>query len=134
MADMVSEMKAFYDHYIDSFNRGDGPGANACYAFPWNLMSQGKVFNMTSEDSGKEVFGDFYEQVQSRGWARTEIDAVDAYPAGDNCGLLHVLYRRLREDGSLIEAGKVAYMVERSNGRWRFVNVVDTFDGQNHLV
>jgi hypothetical protein len=133
MSDMVSELKAFYDHYIESFNSGDEAAANACYAYPWNLVMNNEVIPMTSAESGKKVFTGLYDRLRPLGWTATEIDKVDAYPAGENAGLLRVDYRRMKDDGSVLETGRVCYMTERTNGQWHIVGCVDSFAGQNHL-
>jgi hypothetical protein len=130
MSDAASEMKAFYDHYIERFNSGDEAGANACYAYPWNLVTDSKVIAMASPDSGKGLFTALYDRLRPLGWTATEIDKVDAYPAGTNGGLLRVDYRRVRGDGSVIETGRACYMVERTDGRWHFVGCVDSFVGE----
>jgi hypothetical protein len=132
MTDAVAEMKAFYDHYIESFNSGDEAAANDCYRYPWNLVMNSEVIPMTSAENGKGMFQALYDRLRPLGWTATEIDTVDAYPAGANAGLLKVDYRRMRGDGSVIETGKVCYMVEKTDS-WHIVGCVDSFAGQNHL-
>ena len=131
--DIVAELKAFYDHYIVSFNSGQEAVANACYSYPWNLVMNSEVIPMTSADSGKGMFEALYNRIVPLGWTATEVDKVDAFPAGANSGLLRVDYRRVRGDGSVIERGRCCYMVERTDGRWHFTGCIDSFTGENHL-
>lgn len=132
-AEVAAAMKAFYEHYILSFNSGDEAAANACYAYPWNLLTDSKVIPMTSPDSGKAMLDALYQRLRPLGWVATEIAHVEAHPAGAHGGLLKVDYRRVRADGSAIETGRCCYMTERIDGRWYFTGVVDRFDGQNRL-
>ncbi len=131
--DAIAEMKAFYAHYIESFNTGDEAAANACYSYPWNLVLNSEVIPMTSRDSGKGMFQALYDRIQPLGWTATEVDHVEAHPAGDKSGLLKVDYRRVRGDGSVIEYGRCCYMVEKTDGAWHFTGCVDSFTGENHL-
>lgn len=126
-------MKAFYAHYIASFNSGDEAAANACYTYPWNLVMNSEVIPMISAESGRGMFQALYDRILPLGWTATEIEKVDAHPAGANSGLLEVEYRRVRGDGSVIERGRCCYMVERTDGEWRFTGCIDSFSGENHL-
>ncbi len=130
MSDAARELKSFYKAYIDIFNRGDPLAVNDCYAHPWNLVTQGRVVTIADKAAGLSLFSDLFGRLRGEGWAASAIDAIEAYPAGADGGLIIVDYRRVRADGSLLEAGRGCYTMERAAGSWKFAGIVESFDGR----
>ena len=103
---LAAEMEAFYRHYIDIFNGDDLTGFAALLSYPWGVVSGKRGMSVINDEAGfVRVFQKMKAGLKERGWARSAIDMMRAWPTGDDTGLLMADYSRHRKDGSVLERG-----------------------------
>ena len=101
---LAAEMEAFYRHYIDIFNGDDLTGFAGLFSYPWGVVSGKRGMNVINDEAGfVRVFQKMKAGLKERGWARSAIDLLRAWPTADDTGLLMADYSRHRKDGSVLE-------------------------------
>ncbi|MGO9059331.1 MAG: hypothetical protein ACLQU2_18380, partial [Candidatus Binataceae bacterium] len=119
---LTKEMESFYRQYIDAFNAEELTGLAGHFSYPWGLIGGNRGLVVIKDQAdfvrSMEKTKDF---LRNRGWGRTGVDRVHAWPTADNMGLLMTDFTRYREDGSVLERGRACYTVRRDAGAWKIV-------------
>ena len=125
--DVSRELRAFYEAYIDGFNRADLAAMSEKFDSPWVMVSDAGVMSFADGAATAAMMGQVLDGLRGRGWVRSTIDSLEAWPAGQQGGVLIVAYSRLRADGEPIERGKACYILRRSDDGWKIASLVDSF-------
>lgn len=123
---LTKEMESFYRQYIDAFNAEELTGLAGHFSFPMGLIGgkRGMVVIKEPADFVRSM-GKTKDFLRHRGWARTGVDRVHAWPTADGMGLLMTDFTRYREDGSVLERGRACYSVRRDAGAWKIVTLME---------
>lgn len=121
---IVQEVEQFYNRYIDGFNRED---------IDLFMQSFDLPFAVLSGDHGATIFADetaqqrFYTQtmiaIQGRGWARSSIDRIKAWPLAENLATLMADITRYKKDGAILERLRAFYTLRNDGKSWKIVTV-----------
>ncbi len=121
---IVHEIEQFYARYIDGFNRED---------IDLFMQSFDLPFVALSGEHGATVFADeaaqqrFYSQtmiaIQGRGWARSTIDRLKAWPLAENLATLMADVTRYKKDGSILERLRAFYTLRKDGKSWKIVTL-----------
>jgi uncharacterized NTF2-like protein DUF6841 len=121
---IVREIEQFYGHYIDGFNRED---------IDLFLQSFDLPFALLSGEHGATVFADeaarqrFYTQtmiaIQGRGWARSAVDRIKAWPLAENLATLMADVTRYKKDDTILERLRAFYTLRNDSKAWKIVTV-----------
>jgi hypothetical protein len=123
---LAAEMESFYRRYIDIFNSDDLTGFAGLFSYPWGVISGKRGMNVFNDEAGfVRVFQKMKASLKERGWARSAIDMMRAWPTADDTGLLMADYSRHRKDGSVLERGRTCYTLRRDGGTWKIVSMLE---------
>jgi ketosteroid isomerase-like protein len=121
---IAREIEQFYGRYIDGFNRED---------IDLFMQSFDLPFVVLSGEHGAAVFADeaaqqrFYTQtmiaIQGRGWARSTIDRLKAWPLANNLATLMADVTRYKKDGSILERLRAFYTLRNDGKAWKIVTL-----------
>ena len=121
---IVHEIEQFYARYIDGFNRED---------IDLFMQSFDRPFVVLSGEHGATVFADeaaqqrFYTQtmiaIQGRGWSRSTIDRLKAWPLANNLATLMADVTRYKKDGSILERLRAFYTLRNDDKAWKIVTL-----------
>ena len=128
----ADEMRKLYDLYMDAVDRRDWEAYRELFAYPWvwESMPRGAMV-IDDHASYMRMIQEGQENLKDKGWVRSQIDNIRAYPTALDAGLITVDVTRHRADGSVVERKRGLYMLRRIDGRWKIVIVVDTPQFQN---
>ena len=122
----VAEMKAFYETYIANFNGGHFTQVANFFAYPWLTLSKaGAIHVIPDEATQMKMWTQLGADLRARGWVRSIIERLDAYPTGTDTGLLDIDYARCRADDSIVERSRACYVVRRFDSRWKIVSAIE---------
>lgn len=122
---LTKEMESFYSQYIDAFNGEDLTALARLFSYPAGSIGGSRGMVVFADEAGfVESMAKAKAALRRRGWVRTGIDCVRAWPTADDMGLLMADYTRYREDGSALEHGRACYTLRRDAGGWRIITLM----------
>jgi ketosteroid isomerase-like protein len=131
------DLERFYREYIDLFNREDAQRCVDSFARPYVALSGSRGVNLVpNEASYAGDFGRMIEALKGRGWARSDIVAMETWALDPNLGMIVAHVARVKADGSNLEDVRACYMVRRENGQWKIATISEIkppFLGPGHL-
>jgi hypothetical protein len=124
------ELEAFYQGYIDAFNREDLDHFLGCFAIPYAWITGERGLLLTSSETDHEkAFSKIMIEIKARGWARSGIDQLKTWAYGDNLGMIVADYTRYKADNSILEQGRACYTVRRGGRSWQIVALSEVKPG-----
>src|SRR5262245_52014111 len=108
---MISEVQAFYQAYIDGFNREDADAFLGSFDYPHALLTgeRGMLVTATASDQRR-----FYQQTMTalhgREWGRSGIDRLQIWPFADILAMIVADVTRYKKDGSVLEKVRACYL------------------------
>jgi hypothetical protein len=125
-AQAVAEMKAFYDDYIATFNRGDYTQVPKFFTYPWLTSSRAGVIGVIPDEATQlKMWTQLGTALRARGWVRSAIERIDVYPTGGDTGMLDVDYARYRADDSILERSRAYYILRRFDSVWKITTSIE---------
>jgi ketosteroid isomerase-like protein len=121
---IIQEVKAFYQAFIDGFNREDTDMYLRSFCYPNGMLSgeHGMVVNAKESDQQR-----FYQQVmsdiQSRGWDHTGVDKLQVFPLTETTALLVADITRYKKDTAVLERGRYCYTVRKDGDAWKILTL-----------
>jgi ketosteroid isomerase-like protein len=121
---IIQEVKAFYQAFIDGFNREDTDMYLRSFCYPNGMLSgeHGLVVNAKESDQQR-----FYQQVmsdiQSRGWDHTGVDKLQVFPLTEATALLVADITRYKKDNVALESGRYCYTVRKDGEVWKILTL-----------
>jgi hypothetical protein len=123
---IVQEVKAFYQAFIDGFNREDTDMYLCSFCYPNGMLSGERGLALNAKESHQQRF---YQEVmvsiQSRGWERTGVDRSQVWPLADTLAMLVADISRYKKDGSVLERGRYCYTVRKDGGTWKILTLTE---------
>jgi hypothetical protein len=123
---IVRELESFYRRYIDIFNGQDTEQLIGCFAHPYGAVSGSRGFvPVAGVDEHRKSLLRAMLALKSRGWVRSEIDSVKAWPLSHRLGMIVSDVTRYKANGSVLEALRACYTLCRDDAAWRIVMLVE---------
>jgi ketosteroid isomerase-like protein len=123
---VVREVEAFYQAYIDGFNREDADAFLASFDFPHTMLSGERGLLVTATASAQRRFYQpLMTALHERGWGRSGIDQLQVWPFSETLALIVSDVTRYKTDGSVLEKVRASYMVRRSGETWKIVTLME---------
>jgi len=111
-----------YRSFIETFNRGDGAEVARLLGYPYMVGGSGQVTQVTpDEPTGRAMFANAFGRMKAGGWARTQIDHLEAVALGGDTGVVAADFSRWRADGSKLDCGSGHYIARKFGGHWKIV-------------
>ena len=121
---IVREIEQFYGRYIDGFNREDIDLFLDSFDLPFAVLSGEHGATIVSDEAARQRF---YTQtmiaIQGRGWARSAVDRVKAWPLSENLATLMADVTRYKKDGTILERLRAFYTLRNDGKAWKIVTV-----------
>ena len=123
---MVREVEEFYRRYIDAFNREDIDQYLQSFDQPYVLLTGERAAMVVADEAARQQF---YTRtmisIQGRGWARTEIDLMKAWPLAEKLAMIMVDVTRYKNDGAMLERLRAFYTLRNDGKAWRIVALAE---------
>ncbi|MGH7962037.1 MAG: DUF6841 family protein [Candidatus Binatia bacterium] len=121
---LVREVEAFYQAYIDGFNREDIDFFLRAFSYPNAFLTgeQGLIIHAKESDM-QHFYQSTMASIQARGWDRSAVDHVRVSLFSDTLAMIVADYTRYKKDNSILEQGRACYMVRRDGGTWKMLTV-----------
>jgi ketosteroid isomerase-like protein len=130
---IIREVEAFYQAYIDGFNREDADAFLESFAYPHALLTGGRGMLVTATAADQKRF---HQQTMTalheRGWGRSDIDRLQIWPFSDALAMLVADVTRYKKDASVLEKVRACYIARRDRGTWKilaFMEIRPPFSG-----
>jgi ketosteroid isomerase-like protein len=121
---IVREVEQFYAHYIDAFNREDIDLFMQSFDLPFAALSGEHGATVFADEAARQRF---YTQtmsaIQRRGWGRSAVDRVKAWPLADNLATLIADVTRYKKDGTILERLRAFYTLRNDGKAWKIVTL-----------
>jgi ketosteroid isomerase-like protein len=124
--EIVRAVESFYRGYIDAFNREDVDQYTDAFAFPYAWISgEGGISLCANESDHQRWLGRVMSALKERGWSRSGIDRMRAWPMAENLAMVMADYTRYKSDGTILENGRACYTVRRDGKAWKIVALAE---------
>lgn len=126
-AETTRDLESFYRRYIEVFNRQDTEQLIRCFSHPYAAVSGSRGFVPAANiDEHRKTFLRAMAALKNRGWARSEIDSLNAWPLSDHLGMIISDVTRYKTDGRMLEMLRACYTLCRDDASsWRIVTLVE---------
>jgi ketosteroid isomerase-like protein len=123
---IVQELKAFYQAFIDGFNREDTDMYLRSFCYPNGMLSGERGLALNAKESDQQRFyKEVMVSIQGRGWERTGVDRLQVWPLADTLAMLVADIARYKKDGSVLERGRYCYTVRKDGGTWKILTLTE---------
>ncbi|HKA52026.1 MAG TPA: hypothetical protein VKJ47_00040 [Candidatus Binatia bacterium] len=123
---IAREAEAFYRAFIDGFNREDTDMYLRSFGYPNALLSGERGLTVNAKESDQQRFyQEVMSSIQGRGWERTGVDRLQAWPLADSVAMLMADITRHKKDGSVLERGRFCYTVRKDGGAWKIMTLTE---------
>jgi hypothetical protein len=123
---IASDLESFYRRYIEIFNRQDTEQLIACFAHPYAFVSSSQgLMPVATIDEHRKSFLRAMTTLKNRGWARSEIDSLKAWPLGDRLAMIISDVTRYKTGAAVLESLRACYTLYRDGASWRIVTLAE---------
>ena len=123
---IVRQVEQFYNRYIDGFNREDIDLFMQSFDLPFVHVSGERGAAICADEAEQQRF---YTQtminIQGRGWARSGIDRIKAWPLAENLAMLMADVTRYKKDGAILERLRAFYTLRNDGKAWKIVTIAE---------
>ena len=123
---IVREVEEFYRRYIDAFNREDIDQFLQSFDLPYVLLTGERPATVVADEAARQQF---YTRtmisIQGRGWGRSEIDLMKAWPLAEKLVMIMADVTRYKKDGSMLERLRAFYTLRNDGKAWRIVALAE---------
>lgn len=130
---IIREVEAFYQAYIDGFNREDTDAFLHSFHYPNAFLGGEKGMILSTKESDQQRF---YQQTMAdlhqRKWSRSDVDRLQAWPLAGNMAMIVADVTRYTEDGTILEQLRACYTLRKDGGAWKilaFTEIKPPFSG-----
>jgi hypothetical protein len=121
---IVDEVEDFYRAYIDAFNREDIDSYADSFVPGYSLIRGARITAYKTEPELQQYSAHAFIEVKARGWARSAVDLLTVSPLGDDQAMILAEVTRYRADESILERGRVSYIVVRTVKGWKIAVMI----------
>jgi hypothetical protein len=123
---IARELEDFYRRYIEVFNRQDIDLLVQCFAHPYAAVSGSRGFvPVAGVDEHRRNLLRAITMLKDRGWARSAIDGLQAWPLSDQLAMIISDVTRYRTNGAVLEKLRACYTLHREEASWKIVTLVE---------
>lgn len=116
---------AAYRRYVEAFNTGDGAAVAKCMAYPVMVGGSGHPPGTIPDEAGyAEMIDNTFAAFRENGWARSQIDRIEAVETARDTGVIAAWFSRWREDGTKYEEGSGHYIAVKDGGEWKLTAAI----------
>jgi hypothetical protein len=124
--EISQELKAFYNSYIDAFNREDIDLFSQSFAYPYAwITGERGLGQCASEGDHQRGFGKIMAVLKDRGWVRSGIDRLNTWALAEDLAMILADVTRYKADGSVLERVRACYTVQRDPKGWKIVTLAE---------
>jgi ketosteroid isomerase-like protein len=124
--EIARELESFYQGYIDAFNREDIDAFSEKFAYPYAWVTGERGLTACANDSDHQRWtSKMMIALKGRGWARSEIDGLKAWPFADNLGMIVADATRYKAGGAVLERVRACYTLRRDGGAWKIITIAE---------
>jgi ketosteroid isomerase-like protein len=122
--EITRELEAFYKGYIEAFNREDIDMFSETFAYPYAWVD-GKhgLRACANESDHQRGFGIIMIALKERGWVRSAIDRLHAWPLAENLAMILADVTRYKSGDAILERVRACYTVRRDARGWKIVTL-----------
>lgn len=114
-----------YRRYVDAFNTGNGAMVAQRMAYPVMVGGSGHVpGTIPDEASYAAMIENTFTEFRKKGWARSQIDRIEAVATANDTGVIAAWFSRWREDDTMIEGGNGHYIAVKQDGEWKLTAAI----------
>jgi ketosteroid isomerase-like protein len=114
-----------YRRYVEAFNTGDGAAVARIMAYPVMVGGSGHPPGTIADEAGyAAMIENTLAEFRTRGWARSQIDRLEAVETAGDTGVVAAWFSRWRADGSKIEEGNGHYIAVKQDGEWKLTAAI----------
>jgi hypothetical protein len=125
-AQITRELESFYRRYIEIFNREETEQLIDCFTHPYAVISNSRgMVPVAGVDEHRKSFIRAMTALKGRGWARSHIDSIKAWPLSEHLGMIVSDVRRYKTDGGVLEIVRACYTLCRDGGSWKIATLVE---------
>ena len=125
-SELMSDVRAFLDKYLDAFDSIDGQRIAALFHIPAVTMrGDGSIHSLQSRQELASFFQGVADNYQKDGYAGGRFEELQVSPIGGRCALATLDWVMLRHDGSFIRKWRQSYNLVRVDSGWQIL--VSTF-------
>ncbi|MGE0821542.1 MAG: DUF4440 domain-containing protein [Candidatus Binatia bacterium] len=123
---IVQAVEAFYRAFIEGFNREDTDMYLRSFCYPNAILSgeQGMMVNAKESDQ-QRFYQEVMTSIQSRGWERTGVERLQAWPTAENMAILVADIVRYKKDGAVLESGRYCYTLRKEGETWKILTLTE---------
>jgi ketosteroid isomerase-like protein len=119
------EIEALFRTYVDSVNRHDVEGISRLFSFPAMMGGLGNSpLKVPDEAAYRSIIEKTLEGFRDSGWARTQIEHVEAIVTGGGTGYAFAEFSRQDGDGRVINIGTAIYGMVKRDDRWTMISAL----------
>lgn len=123
---ITRELASFYRRYMEVFNREDTDQLIECFAHPHAIISGSRgLLPIANVAEHRKSFLRAMTALKIRGWARSEIDRIKAWPLSDHLGMIVSDVTRYKADGAVLETLRACYTLCHNDASWRIVTLAE---------
>ena len=125
-SELMSDVRAFLDKYLDAFDSIDGQRIAALFHIPAVTMrGDGSIHSLQSRQELASFFQGVADTYQKDGYAGGRFEELQVSPIGGRSALATLDWVMLRRDGSFIRKWRQSYNLVRVDSGWQIL--VSTF-------
>ncbi len=123
---ICKELESFYRSYIAAFNREDIDAFSETFTYPYAWVSgRHGLSECRTESDHQSSFGKIMADLKHRGWVRSDIDQLNAWPLAEDLAMILADVSRYKSDGSVLERVRACYTLRRDAGTWKIVTLAE---------
>jgi hypothetical protein len=112
-----------FDRIAPMFKNNDLAGFRACYQVPCMVITPDQVFSIATEDAFDSFFGKMLAELRTLDYSESLYDDLRVKTLSPTVALAVMRWRRLKGDGSVLNAIGTTYTVVKHDGDWRVLTV-----------
>lgn len=119
-SDTREDIRAFMDHYLDSFDNQPSRITAALHHAPMYLLApHGVLTEFETSNNIRRTIRRWRRNLNFNGYDHTEWEAVNVQPMSDDTAIVSTVFRRIKNNGDLLFQGAATYTLLRRDGEWK---------------
>jgi ketosteroid isomerase-like protein len=123
---IVRAVEAFYQAFIEGFNREDTDMYLRSFCYPNAMLSGERGMTLNAKESDQQRFyQEVMASIQGRGWERTGVNRLQTWPLAGNLTMFVADIVRYKKDESVLEQGRYCYTVRKDGNAWKILTLAE---------
>lgn len=118
-------IQTLFDRYLTAWNARDFDAVATCYAEPSFFVLPQASVPVSDKAAMISLLEQIFTGLEADNFSHTEIGAIEARSCEKDIAIVDAKdVKRLRKDGSVLEAIDAHYVARRKDGKWLFTTAV----------